>query len=43
MKEVFENLVKDMDNLYSEQHKEENETIQINKKDKKKKKLGCCK
>ena len=30
-KEVFENLVKDMDNLYSEQHKEENETIQINK------------
>ena len=43
VKEVFENLVKDMDNLYSEQHKEENETIQINKKDKKKKKLGCCK
>ena len=43
VKEVFENLVKDMDNLYSEQHKEENETIQINKKDKKKKKLACCK
>ena len=42
VKEVFENLV-DIDNLYSEQHKEENETIQINKKDKKKKKLGCCK
>ena len=29
VKEVFENLVKDMDNLYSEQHKEENGTKKI--------------
>ena len=41
--EVFENLVKDMDNFYSEQHQEEMETIHIDKKDKKKRKLRCCK
>ena len=41
--EVFENLVKDMDNFYSEQHQEEIETIHIDKKDKKKRKLRCCK
>ena len=41
--EVFENLVKDMDNFYSEQHQEEMETIHIDKKDKKKIKLRCCK
>ena len=43
VKEVFENLVKDMDNFYSEQHQEEMETIHIDKKDKKKRKLRCCK
>ena len=41
--EVFENLVKDMDNFYSEQHQEEMETIHIDKKDNKKRKLRCCK
>ena len=41
--EVFENLVKDMDNFYSEQHQEEMETIHIDKRDKKKRKLRCCK
>ena len=41
--EVFEYLVKDMDNFYSEQHQEEMETIHIDKKDKKKRKLRCCK
>ena len=39
--EVFESLVKEMDDYYMSRHKEEMETIHLNKKDKNKKK--CCK
>ena len=39
--EVFESLVKEMDDYYMSRHKEEMETIHLNKNDKNKKK--CCK